>query len=220
VDSVVADWAGISWRLFSEGAVYLETENALIISDPHFGKDASFRTAGIPVPAGTIERDLTRLDGLVGAVQPCRLIILGDFFHNKASRQKQTMELLGNWRGTHSNLAIINIRGNHDKHAGDPPAEWEIEVHSEPWLLSGVALRHHPADTVGRPSICGHVHPAVRMQGRDRSAITVPCFWIGRNQMVLPAFGGFTGKSRISPVSGDRIFVIGQEQIFEVPRIK
>lgn len=65
--------------------------------------------------------------------------------------------------------------------------------------------------------IAGHLHPAVRLEGRGRDRLRVPCFWVRPTQCVLPAFGGFTGSGRIRPLDADRIFVVGEGQVMEVP---
>ncbi|MCP4082818.1 MAG: hypothetical protein GY743_21535, partial [Planctomycetaceae bacterium] len=49
----------VSLHLRADGSLFIPQDSILIVSDLHLGKDAAFRAAGIPVPAG-INRDLLR----------------------------------------------------------------------------------------------------------------------------------------------------------------
>ena len=85
------------------------------------------------------------------------------------------------------------VRGNHDSRAGDPPASLRIEVVDEPYLLGPFALRHHPQLHATHFVLAGHVHPVCRLSGRGRDSLRMPCFVAAAGQVVLPAFGEFTG---------------------------
>lgn len=74
-----------------------------------------------------------------------------------------------------------------------------------------------PSDPDPGYEIAGHLHPAVRLEGRGRDRLRLPCFWVRPTQCILPAFGGLTGSGRVRPRSGDRIFVVGDGQVAEVP---
>src|SRR5436190_20499208 len=76
--SCVVDFAGQSLRLLPDHAVYWPARNTLLVADLHLGKDAAFRTAGVPVPAGSTAKDLSRLSSLIGLSGAQRLVILGD----------------------------------------------------------------------------------------------------------------------------------------------
>ena len=54
--------AGESVSLLPERAIYWPREGALIVADLHWGKAASFRAAGVPIPSGTTSADLARLN--------------------------------------------------------------------------------------------------------------------------------------------------------------
>ena len=45
--------AGEAVRLLPERAIYWERERALVVADLHWGKAATFRAAGVPLPPGT-----------------------------------------------------------------------------------------------------------------------------------------------------------------------
>ncbi|NUR18637.1 MAG: DEAD/DEAH box helicase, partial [Gemmatimonadaceae bacterium] len=48
--------------LLPERAAYWPARTTLLVADAHFGKAATFRAAAIPVPAGTTDATLGRLD--------------------------------------------------------------------------------------------------------------------------------------------------------------
>jgi DNA ligase-associated metallophosphoesterase len=191
--------------------------STLIITDPHFGKDASFRSFGIPVPHGTTQSDLSRLEALTIDHKVRRILILGDFFHSKESLTSQTSQALINWRTRHNEIEVINIRGNHDRHAGDPPKEVNVSVMAAPWILGGVMFTHHPDVMPSGPQMSGHIHPGIALSGAGSPSVKLPCFWVSNNQIVLPAFGGFTGFGKIDPVPGDNIYVIAEETVWLIP---
>ncbi|MGI9152833.1 MAG: metallophosphoesterase, partial [Rubrivivax sp.] len=137
---------GRALHLLPERAAWLAEAGLLLVADAHFGKGASFRRLGVPVPRGTTHANLTRLDALVDRLTGVReLVFLGDFLHAASGRAPATLQALRAWRQRHARLAVTLVRGNHDDHAGDPPAELEMQVVDEPWLHAGLALCHDPA---------------------------------------------------------------------------
>ncbi|RMU09542.1 metallophosphoesterase, partial [Pseudomonas savastanoi] len=113
--------AGEELWLLADKAIYYPAERSLLIADAHFGKAAAYRKLGQPVPHGTTQANLRRLDSLLDAYACDHLIFLGDFLHAPESHAAGTLAALEQWRGEHPALRITLIRGNHDKRAGDPP---------------------------------------------------------------------------------------------------
>jgi len=221
------EWQSEHFALDGRGGLFWSARSTLIIADPHFGKDAHFRQRAIPVPHGTMPADLARLSEMIESHNARRLIILGDFFHAAAgARSRDTEADLRTWRARHANLDIRVVRGNHDLHAGDPPAELGIDCCDEPYSDDPLALRHFPPDaweidhaaTVSdSPAfLAGHVHPAITI--RDGAfGLRARCFLFRRNLGLLPAFGGFLGNGTIRPQRGDRVYVLNGEEVLELP---
>jgi metallophosphoesterase superfamily enzyme len=111
---------------------------------------------------------------------------------------------------------VTLIRGNHDQRAGDPPTSLGFEVVNEPLLLGPFALCHEPAPLTGHHVLAGHVHPVYRLQGRGRQSLRLPCFQLGNEVSLLPAFGAFTGGYPINPAAGSRIYVLGEQRVWPV----
>ena len=215
-DHVVVSLGGVELWLLADKAVWWPAQQALLVADVHFGKAAAYRALGQPVPHGTTAANLARLDALLGRFDCRRLIFLGDFLHARQSRTPATLAALVAWRAQHPALRMTLVRGNHDKHAGDPPAELAIEVVDEPLLLGPLALQHEPHPCPGRPVLAGHLHPAYQLRGRGRQRLRLPCFVMGGAVSLLPAFGSFTGAMNLDPEPGQRVFVVGGGGVWAV----
>jgi metallophosphoesterase superfamily enzyme len=113
-------------------------------------------------------------------------------------------------------LEIRLVRGNHDLHAGDPPADCGIVMVDEPYALGDLDLRHHPVSAAGRPAVAGHRHPGAMVVGRARDALRLPCFELHSRLLVLPAFGGFTGMHLVQPAPELRRFVTDGARVVEL----
>jgi len=207
--------AGAELWLLADKAVYYPEYRALLIADVHFGKAAAYRKLGQPVPHGTTQNNLQRLDELLGRYPCDRLIFLGDFLHAPESRAPATLEALAQWRSRHPALEITLIRGNHDKRAGDPPPALRIETVPEPLLLGPFALQHEPDPHATHHVLAGHVHPVYRLRGRGRQTLRLACFYLRGSMSLLPAFGAFTGGFNIEATQDSKIFVVGDGTIWE-----
>jgi DNA ligase-associated metallophosphoesterase len=203
--------------LLAERAVWWEAQRALLVADTHFGKASVFRARGIPIPTGNTSKDLSRLSILLSFYQARCLIILGDFFHARESQDEETLAALAHWRAQHGDLAITLVRGNHDRHAGDPPPELEIECVPAPLSVPPFTLLHHPATIPDHYTIAGHVHPSLILRlGRSVPA-QARAFIVGPQRMILPAFGGLTGNAEFLPEPEDRCFACAGVSVLPIP---
>lgn len=211
------DVAGERVVLLPERALYWPRERTLFIADAHFGKDAVFRAGGLPVPDGTNGETLAVLDALIERHGAARVVFLGDFLHARTARTPGTLAALADWRARHAALGLLLVRGNHDLHAGDPPAALGIEVVAEPHPLGPFAACHEPCAVPGAYALAGHLHPAFVVRGRARQSVRLPCFVLGPECGVLPAFGRFTGTMPVIARPGDRVFVVADDNVLPVP---
>jgi DNA ligase-associated metallophosphoesterase len=207
------------WRLFSERAAFVEEERCLVVADAHFGKAAAFRARGVPVPQGTTSGNLARLSALIAKLRPRRLVFLGDLFHARESHAPETIEQMITWRRQHAELQIVLVEGNHDLHAGAPPAALGIRIEAEPWRSGEFVFCHHPQRMAGALVVAGHLHPCVRLNGRADESVRLPCFWLRTGLVVLPAFGDFTGGASIDCEAGDRVIGVADDRLFEIPAL-
>lgn len=199
---------GRALTLLAEKAAFVAASRTLLVADAHIGKAVSFRALGVPVPRGTTSQTLAGLAALAARTGARRVVFLGDLLHSARSHAPTTMAALAAWRRAHSKLELVLVRGNHDDRAGDPPAALGIEVVDEPFHADGLALCHHPRRLAGAYVLAGHLHPCVHLGGRGFDHLRLPCFWLGDEVGVLPAFGAFTGMHPIQAGAGERVFAI------------
>ncbi len=245
--------AGVALQLLADRAVWWPEARTLFVADVHLGKAESFSALGVPVPRGPTAATLDRLAALIDLCAATRLVVLGDLLHARQAQAPATIGLLRQWRSQHARVQCLLVRGNHDDHAGDPPAELGIEMVTQGEPLGPFSLCHLPfesevppfADRSAAPGegqslsqlssqssnqssshrqspaggyrLAGHLHPAVRLSGRGGASVRLPCFRVGKSQMVLPAFGDFTGGATIVRIEGERIFAIAPPRVIEVP---
>jgi uncharacterized protein len=208
--------AGESLVLLPERAIAWPARDALLIADPHWGKAATFRAHGLPVPGGTTAADLARLDQAIESTAARRLIVLGDFWHARRGRTAAIDAALQAWRARHTPLDVLLVRGNHDRHAGDPAAALGFEVVDAPFLLPPFTLSHHPVSASGTYTLAGHLHPAVRLRGPGRSRERLPCFVVGQDLAILPAFGAFTGAADVEPGPDVAVYAVAGDEVIPV----
>lgn len=213
--SLRVEIAGEPVLLLAQRALFWPAARTLFIADPHFGKSAAFRHFGIAAPDET-GSDLTRLEFLLTETAAEKLVVLGDFFHARAGRSKSMFNTFLAWRKKHSGLEIVLVRGNHDRSAGDPPAEWNIQCVADGWKTGPFICCHHPCSHTSGHVFCGHVHPAFSLRERSGAALRVPCFVVGTRRTIFPAFGSFTGLAPIAPEPRDQIFGMNGEFILRV----
>jgi len=211
---------GTDWELLAQGVAWWVERRWLAIADAHFGKAAAFRARGVPVPQGTTSDNLARLDALITALQPTTLVFLGDLFHAREAHAPATLAACQRWRERHQALDVVLVEGNHDLHAGAPPTALRIRCVSEPWLVDGIAFCHHPQHVPRAMVLAGHLHPAVRLNGRADDSLRLPCFWLREDQLVLPAFGSFTGGASIARAPGERVFALAEGRMYEIPELR
>ena len=73
--------------LSTDRCIYWEEQNALILSDLHFGKTGHFRKSGIGVPQNIFKQDLYKLFSVIQFFKPTQLLIVGDLFHSHANNE-------------------------------------------------------------------------------------------------------------------------------------
>jgi len=210
--------AGERVALLAARALHWPRSSTLFIADLHLGKAATFRSGGVPLPRGSTAADLARLSALIERTGAARLVILGDFFHARAGRVDALDAGFTQWRAAHAKLEITLVRGNHDRHAGDPPAHWNVQCVADPHALPPFIGVHHPVAPPSGYALCGHIHPGVRIHGAGEQSERLACFVVGARRAILPAFGRFTGLAPVQLADDDRVVAIAGSRLFALPR--
>jgi DNA ligase-associated metallophosphoesterase len=206
------DLAGDTVILLPQKALYWPRRKTLVIADIHFGKAAAFRAQGVPVPRGTTSENLGRLDELLARLEVESIVFLGDFLHARAAHAAATLAAMQAWRERQGALQLVLVRGNHDRHAGDPAAALRITMVDEPYAVDGFSFCHHPDIAAPGYVLAGHVHPVVVLSSRLDS-LRLPCFLVGPTRMILPSFGAFTGGHPVQALAGERVYASSGEAI-------
>jgi uncharacterized protein len=210
-------WGGGELRLCPERAAFWPAERVLFIADFHLGKAHSFRRLGVPVPGGTTAANLARLGQLVDRLAACEIVFLGDFLHSRIARSGPAIAAFAAWREVRVGLRLTLVRGNHDVRAGDPPAEFGIDVLDEPATRGPWQLRHHPVSLAGQAVLAGHLHPGATLGVGSFDRLRLPAFHLQSGVLVLPAFGEFTGLQSVVREFGDQCFVTDGERVRQLP---
>jgi len=203
--SVAIEVGGEQLILLPQKAAFWPRERMLIIA-------AAFRSWGIPVPRGTTSENLHALDDLVNLTGAEHVLFLGDFLHARAAHAAGTQAAMLAWRQRRCELILTLVRGNHDKHAGDPAERLGIDLVDEPYTVGPLSFCHHPDIAAPGYVLAGHVHPVYVLATRF-DALRLPCFVAGPRRMILPSFGSFTGGHALRPESDERIWVSSGEAV-------
>jgi uncharacterized protein len=215
MNACATEMAGEQVLLLPEKALYWPREKTLMVADIHFGKAASFRALGVPVPRGTTGENLAVLDALLASYDVQRIVFLGDFLHAKTAQAPATLQAMLGWRARHRELALLLVRGNHDLHAGDPSGLLRVTMADEPYGCGPFALCHHPDLATKKYVIAGHVHPVYQLR-TARESLRLPCFVLGERRAILPSFGAFTGGHALIPQATDRVYLAADGLIFPI----
>lgn len=208
IKTVVADE---EVTLLSERAMILHG-HFLLVSDLHFGKIDHFRKNGIGLPPQSARDDIHKLEALIKKTNPQEVIFLGDLFHSEFNNAwDEFKNVILSFKDTTFTLVV----GNHD--ILDPEKYNFLNVVYQLEIRNFI-LTHEPMDTIieGKYNLCGHIHPGVKLKGRAKQSLRLPCFYFGENVGILPAFGTFTGIHVIKPLDGDQVFVLKDEIIVQV----
>ncbi len=184
-----------------EKAIYLPKQNALILSDVHLGKALHFRQNGLPVSDSPELETLNRLSALHQRYPQAIFWVVGDLFHRGSLAH---LGLFSEWLAANPAVKMNLVAGNHDKGCRNFCERTGIGFYEGSYPVEGFTLNHELLDNVDSFTISGHIHPVWFMKGKIGS-ISLPCFWLKKNSLVLPAFGGFTGGWKVPPQEADAV---------------
>jgi len=204
------------FSLLPDRVAYLSKKKILIISDLHLGKINHFRKAGIAVPTAANNANTELIIKLMMNLKPKRVIFIGDLFHSAYNAE---WEVLGQVIKNFPNCSFELVPGNHDIMSPVQYQKHKIAIHPKIYELSKkLILSHEPVEIINenRYYLSGHIHPAITLYGKARQSLTFPCFWFGKHQGFLPAFGVFTGFKRVWPEKDDKVYAIVQDKVVDI----
>jgi len=200
-----------SFVLHPSGAMFWEEKSALLISDVHLGKVSHFRKYGAAVPQKAIQANFELMDEVVEFFNPNTVYFLGDLFHSHINSEWNLFE---DWVSKAKTIIIL-VYGNHDIISPIKYEELGIQLLDE-LILENILLTHHPEERKGFFNFCGHIHPAIKIRGSGKQSLRLPCFFKSPNQLILPAFGEFTGLFTHKPTKKNQVFAIAEGMIIKI----
>lgn len=197
-----------NFTLHSSGALFWEEKKIVITSDVHLGKVTHFRKHGIAIPQNAISENFRKITDVLDYFEPEKIIFLGDLFH---SVKNSEWDLFKEWISNHHQETYL-IAGNHD--IIDQKHYYEIGILVVEILeLDGFFFTHHPTEMDDLFNFSGHIHPGITLRGLGMQSLKLRCFFHKPNQMILPAFGEFTGKFILKPEEDHLVYAIAGNEV-------
>lgn len=203
------------YQLLNEKALFCAADATLIIADLHLGKAQHFRKNGLYLPQKSAEKDYERLTFLINSLSPKRVILLGDLFH---STYNQEWNLFCDFVKSFSTIEFVLVLGNHDILEKEHYKNVCSKIVEGTWEEDDVIFSHHPLKKIPEKKICiaGHLHPGIVLYGKGKQSIKLPCFYLYKNQLIVPAFGSLTGLQLIVPEKDAKVYVVTTNIVMEV----
>ena len=178
------------WQLTPEGGVLHRGERTAVIADVHLGYEWARGAAGDCIPAHCLAEMLAKLDSMLQRGSVERLVVAGDLVESRrpCSRTAGDLARLVRWLQARE-VRLVPLRGNHDRSLGSMTGEKVAagdgcaEVFPNLLEVGGWTVAHGHLPTPARRLITGHHHPVLRV-----AAHPAPCFLVGANRIILPAF--------------------------------
>ena len=170
------------------GALWIPGHRTLAAGDLHFEKGSAFGARGQLLPPYDTLATLDRLEAEVAALNPERLILMGDSFHDGGAVARLAEAAVARIRALAGRTELIWLSGNHDP---VPPKGLPGQA-AETSAVGSLSLTHEPHDHPPDGEVAGHLHPvaAIRAYG---TRVRRRCFLTDGRRMILPAFGAYAG---------------------------
>jgi DNA ligase-associated metallophosphoesterase len=211
---LTVELAGEQVTLDADRALHWPSRATLLVADVHFGKAQVLREGGIPLPRGSTDGDLARLDALLERHAPERLLVLGDLVHGRTAPDAAWIDGVATWRAGRPHLECVVLRGNHDRHFDPARLGFDVvegALHEGPFVFA-----HEPAPDPRGYVLAGHIHPGVVLRERHAPRTRLPAFWFAATVGILPAFGRLTGLMPVQPAPADRVFAVAPGMVLPI----
>jgi DNA ligase-associated metallophosphoesterase len=161
--------AGERCVLRCSGALHVVEHDVLIVADLHLEKGSAFAMRGQMLPPYDSAATLERLEAEIAALNPGRVVLLGDSFHDSrsiprmADADRETLERLAFGRDW------LWLEGNHDREALGTDLDRLPGSVIETLTLGALRLVHEPMPGDQPGEVAGHLHPVARVAAYGRA---------------------------------------------------
>ena len=193
-------------------ALYRPLQRQLILSDIHLGKASHFRKKGIAMPSQSHLKDIDRIHYLIDQYKPETVLLLGDLFHSEYNNEWLWFKSM---LMSYPDVQFVLVEGNHDIL---PRGTYVITNLLKIGRMEEqhIIFSHHPLPDSSKLNICGHIHPGMRVTGKAKQSVSLPCFVLSETQFILPAFGDLTGLQLMEKEESTRYFLVTQDTVVEL----
>lgn len=183
---------------------FLPEPSTLVVADCHAGRTYPEERRSSPATNVGLLLDertdlLDRLRAAMDATDPETVVFAGDLCHRFGAPSERTAGIIRALAGAVRSAGArpVAVSGNHDAGLA---GVWPGPVH-DAYRLADDTLVCHGHEAVEQEAeryVCGHLHPAIEMEGRKRDCFLYdPAGYRGRPTLVLPAFSTFAAGLRI-----------------------
>ena len=150
-------------------------------------------------------------------------LFLGDWHNHRASINVVTLNYsLRALEHINKNFEkCYFIPGNHDLLKLSDYRSLGFQIYPDYQKCGPFLLTHIPPEKpdMGRLFLSGHVHHSVRVKGKAKQTMRLPCFFKSSEQLILPAMGIFTGTFTLRQNKPEnRAYAIAGNAIFEMEK--
>lgn len=185
---VPLSFAGHLFKIVAPAALYWPATKALLVADLHLEKASFYARQGQMLPPYDSHATLDDLAKIIEQTNARTIFCLGDNYHDGQGEQRLECNAAKLLRCLTGRVDWVWITGNHDP---DVKGLWGGHIMPK-WSGHGLAIRHEATRNPGMPELSGHYHPKIKIKTRGRH-VSRRCFVVGRNNIILPAFGSLTG---------------------------
>lgn len=216
--------------LLAPGGAFVRSARTLVVADLHAGYVDTLRHRGLALPPVGDEALLARVDALLQACDPRRVLVAGDLVHGAAAAHHRSGApspldaLLSRLRGR----ALEVVPGNHDRAVTAHLEARGVRVTDE-GVVGPHRVRHgdeEPAslaamrgDALTRQGmvIIGHHHPALGLRGARGVSARVPAFAWCPGMLALPALSPMArGADLTRDDHAEGLLALADEALWEV----
>lgn len=201
----------------SSGALWWPAQRVLIVSDLHLEKGSSYARRGQMLPPYDTGATLSLVEKACCALQPERVISLGDSFHDRSAELRLSQEDTARICALTEAYDWVWVEGNHDP---DPPKYLGGRA-NKVLRMGALVFRHEP--TGERGEVAGHLHPAVKVVSKTGRAVRKRCFVSDGARTIMPAMGAFAGGLNVLDdafksvfLEGFMTFALGRERVVAI----